>query len=69
LWSHKTPLLGKQRSFGCFVLNITVGVYLWQRNFHGYELPLHPWCEQNVCALIFFFQMWQHFRLLRWFGI
>jgi hypothetical protein len=28
LWSHKTPLLGKQRSFGCFVLNITVGVYL-----------------------------------------
>jgi hypothetical protein len=27
------------------------------------------WCEQNVRALNFFLQMWQHFRFLWQFGV
>jgi hypothetical protein len=30
---------------------------------------LYTWCGQNVCALNFFLQMWQHFRLLWRFGV
>jgi hypothetical protein len=38
------------------------------KNQHVY-VYIYTWCGQNVCALNFFLQMWQHFRLLWKFGV